>query len=111
VYDEDDCTIEEEMQVTGSNLNGIYKLDMAQEMAHVAATDNKMHRLWQRLRLGHLCRKSMKVVVRGMATVRDFSDTDNEPCTSCTKGKHSKVVSKSSKNRAMQKLELIHSDV
>jgi hypothetical protein len=81
VYDEGDCTIQEEMQVTGSNLNGIYKLDMAQEMDHVAATDKRTHRLWQRLRLRHLCRKSMKVVATGMATGIQLSDTDNEPCT------------------------------
>jgi hypothetical protein len=48
-----------------------------------------------------------------MATgiLAEFSDTDNEPFTACIKGKHSKVLLKSNKNRAMQKLELNHSNV
>jgi hypothetical protein len=39
VYDESDCTIKGELQVTGSNQNGIYKLDMVENMAHAAASD------------------------------------------------------------------------
>jgi hypothetical protein len=73
-------------------MNGIYKLGMAQEMANVGVTDKKMHRLWQRLRLGHLCRKSMKVVARSMTTGTKFSGTDNTPCTASIKDKHSNVV-------------------
>jgi hypothetical protein len=37
VYGEDGCTIQEEVQVTGSNLNEIYKLDIAQNMAEALA--------------------------------------------------------------------------
>jgi hypothetical protein len=103
VYDEDDCTIQGEVQFTGSNRNGIYKLHMVQNMAHAAASETKMQRLWYR-RLGHLCGKSM-------ATGIEFSDTDDEPCAACIKGKHSKAVFKCSKYRAVQKLDLIHSDV
>jgi hypothetical protein len=78
-------------------------------MAHVAASEKKTQRLWHR-RLGHLCRKSMKLLAGGMASGIEFSDTDDEPYTACIKGKHSKVGFRSSINRAMQKLELIRSD-
>jgi hypothetical protein len=40
--------------------------------------------------LGHLGNKSVKVLSGGMATgiLVEFSDTYNEPCTACIKGKH-----------------------
>jgi hypothetical protein len=44
-------------------------------MAHAAASETKMQRL-QYSRLGHLCRKSMKLL-GGMATGTEFSDTDD----------------------------------
>jgi hypothetical protein len=81
------------VQVTGSNLKGIHTLDTVQKMAHSAASETKMQRLWRR-RLSHLSRKSMELLAGGMATGIVFSDTDDEPCTACIKGKYSKVMFK-----------------
>jgi hypothetical protein len=92
VYDEDDCAIQGEVQVTG-----IYKLDMDQEMAHVAASEKNTQRLWDR-RLDRLCSKSVKFLAGGMATGMEFSYTDSEPRAACIKGKHSTVVFKPSWN-------------
>lgn len=41
----------------------------------------------------------------------EFNDTDSEPFTACVKDKHRKLVFKSSRNRATQKLELIRFDI
>jgi hypothetical protein len=102
VYDEDDYTIQGQVQVIGSNLNGIYKLDTVQKMAHAAASEKKMQRLQYR-RLCHLCRKSIKLLA-GMTTGTEFSDIDDEPCTAFIKVKHSMAVFKCTKYRAMQQL-------
>jgi hypothetical protein len=51
--------------------------------------------------------KTIKFLAGGLATGIEFSDTD-DVYTVCIKGKYSKVVFKSSKNRVPQKLELIH---
>jgi hypothetical protein len=93
-------------------VTGIYKLDMDQEMAHVAASEKKTQCLWhRRLLVDHLCRKSMKFLAGGVATGIEFSDTDREPRAACIKDKHSTVVFKPSRNITTQKLKLIHSDV
>jgi hypothetical protein len=65
--DQDGCAVQGEVRVTGSNLNGIYKVDMSQEMVHVAASEKKMQRIWQR-RLDQLCRKSMLLLPGGVAS-------------------------------------------
>lgn len=41
MYDEDDCTVQVDVQVTEPNLNGIYRLDIPQESGHVAAPQKK----------------------------------------------------------------------
>jgi hypothetical protein len=52
--------------------------------------------------------KTIKLVAGGLVTGIEFSGTDDELCTFCTKGKHSMVAFKSSENRVPQKLKLIH---
>jgi hypothetical protein len=45
------------------------------------------------------------------ALAQEINDTDGEIYTACIKDKHTKFVFKSSRNRAIQKLELICSDI
>jgi hypothetical protein len=44
---------------------------MARKVAHVAAAETEVQRLWNR-RLGHLYKKSMELLAGGMATAIEF---------------------------------------
>lgn len=67
--------------------------------------------LWHR-RLGHLNRRSMDLLKRGIASGIDYIKDDFVPCVACIEGKQSRLpFPKKSYTRATEKLGLIHSDL
>lgn len=67
--------------------------------------------LWHR-RLGHLNKRSMQLLKKGMASGINYTDTNYTPCIPCIEGKQSRLpFPKRSYTRATQKLGLIHSDL
>lgn len=67
--------------------------------------------IWHR-RLGHLNRRSMDLLKKGMATGIDYSTSKHTPCVACIEGKQSRLpFPKQSYSRATEKLGLIHSDL
>lgn len=63
-------------------------------------------------RMGHLNQKSLAQLSSGLATGINFeAQKDIEPCTSCLKGKHSRLPFPKFGTRATSMLELIHSDL
>ncbi|KAG6457289.1 hypothetical protein O3G_MSEX010208 [Manduca sexta] len=67
--------------------------------------------LWHR-RLGHLNKRSMDLLQRGMASGINYTRSQYTPCVACIEGKQSRLpFPKQSYNRATEKLGLIHSDL
>lgn len=112
---------------SATKINGVYELDMeiqqssdGSELAACSSLevtnipmDESMcsQELWHR-RLGHLNRRSMKLLKQGIASGIDYTDSKYTPCVACIKGKQSRLpFPKQSYNRATEKLGLIHSDL
>lgn len=67
--------------------------------------------LWHR-RLGHLNKRSMDLLRKGMANGINYTDSDYSPCVACIEGKQARLpFPKKSYSRASEKLGLIHSDL
>lgn len=68
-------------------------------------------KVWHR-RLGHLNRRSMKLLNQGMVSGISYNDSTFEPCVACIQGKQNRLpFPKKSYNRATEPLELVHTDL
>lgn len=68
-------------------------------------------KVWHR-RLGHLNRRSMKLLRQGMVSGISYDDSRFEPCVACIQGKQNRLpFPKKSYNRATELLELVHTDL
>lgn len=68
------------------------------------------HRLWHG-RLGHMNRKNMAILAGNPNTGISLSNTNEDPCNVCIRGKQHRQPFKLSKTRTKDQLELIHSDL
>jgi GAG-pre-integrase domain len=99
---------------TATSVGGMYKLDATRKTERAstaAAGESNTHKLWHQ-RLGHLNRRDMGLLAKGMVTGMHVTGTSDEQCLPCIEGKHSRTPFKSvGGKRAKEKLELVHSDV
>jgi hypothetical protein len=111
VLDDVNCMLEGEVKATASNIGGIYRLDVAKELAIVTLVNDSKN-LWHK-RPGHLNRISMNLLKNGMVTCIDFAGkSEQEQCIPCLQRKMCRKPFKSSqRKRAKEKLELLHSDL
>jgi hypothetical protein len=87
-----------------ANVGDVYRLDQAAEQV------TSQYEVWHR-RLGHLNRKSINLLQRGVASGINSGDNTKQ-CIVCIEGKQcQKPFKKGKAKRAKDKLELIHSDL
>ena len=99
-----------EILVVANSKGGIYRMETHCETAYAIATSNSNKDLWHR-RLGHLGRQGMRALANGLVDgVQDFQVSD-EKCSICVQGKQSRYPFGNSGKRAMNILDLIHSDL
>ncbi|KAK2575254.1 hypothetical protein KPH14_001337, partial [Odynerus spinipes] len=111
VYLKDNCQIIGKPVVTGTNENGLYKLDTCRGNALVAVDNRQSHELWHK-RLGHLNDRSMDLLQKGLATGIKFNNSDRKSCISCVMGKQTRLpFSHTGRQRACELLELLYADV
>jgi hypothetical protein len=92
-----------------ANVGDVYRLDQAAEQVNVTAV-TLQYEVWHR-RLGHLNRKSINLLQRGVASGINSGDNTKQ-CIACIEGKQcQKPFKKGKAKRAKDKLELIHSDL
>lgn len=124
IYDDDDYIVKGKVQMTGSEIGGIYRLDTVSnitnttfrkpEIANVGVITASAQ-LWHR-RLGHLNYDSLNQLKEDSAKGIKFTNDSTavkSPCIQCLKGKHSRQPFKVNKNKqlAENKLDLIHTDL
>ncbi|KAF6203143.1 hypothetical protein GE061_003559 [Apolygus lucorum] len=112
IFDEDSCEVQGDATAQGTFEEGVFKLGVSEviEQANAVTKKQESQVLWHK-RLGHLNAKSMMLLREGLATGMTYDNTFFKRCIACIKGKHSRLPFKSSKFRAKEKLELVHSDV
>lgn len=115
-FNESGCKVmakDGKVMATASKVGGIYRLNTEQDSGYaIAASTNVSHNLWHQ-RLGHLNRKSMKLLRDKMATGVNFSDeVEVHHCVPCIEGKHSRLPFRSVQPKlSTEKLKLVHMDL
>lgn len=118
VYELDTVTNVKELGVVCQTMEKGQPLSEAESAAEDQQTEaanfceeKPTQEIWHR-RLGHLNRRSMDLLKRGMASGIYYTDTSFTPCVACIEGKHFRLpFPKRSYTRATEKLGLIHSDL
>lgn len=117
MYHENDCIIRGNVRITGSESNGMYKLDQlhasVSNSAMFVPNSKSFYNLWHR-RLGHLGKKGMREIKNIVSGVK-FTDVDDEPCVTCAEGKQSRTpfvrCRKARREGSEELLGLIHTDL
>ncbi|KMQ86819.1 retrovirus-related pol polyprotein from transposon tnt 1-94 [Lasius niger] len=124
IYDEDDFVAQREVKMTGTEINGIYRLDAVDARSNTSkfndptnahANVTKMtSNLWHR-RLGHVNYTDVNRLKDDLATGINFANSDavELPCKTCLEGKQSRQPFKVNKDKlvAEHKLDLLHTDL
>lgn len=122
-YDKDKCYIKGTIKAHASCLGGLYRLDAGSDHMARSAIENHQsesassdlkrndEELWHR-RLGHLNRKSMRLLKDGMADGIQFKG-NGKTCITCIKGKQTRTPFSRNMvgSRAKKTMELVHSDL
>ena len=116
LFENNGCSIflNKELFGHGTLVNGLYVLDMHDDVYHIEPTKRKrdesnMGYLWH-CRLGHISEKRLnKLVVGGYLGPFDYESYGT--CESCIKGKMTKVPLVGQGEKALDLLDLIHTDV
>lgn len=96
---------------TAKNENGMFKLETmpTHNNFNVIAHNNISSILWHR-RLGHICAEKLNRLSNTLK-VKINSNTTNNPCEVCVKGKLARLPFKESFTKSTSLLELIHTDL
>jgi hypothetical protein len=89
IFSESNCNIEGDVLASTLEIDGMYRLCLEREIAHVTV-ERQMQVLWHK-RLGHLSLNGMKQLREEIAKHLDFSDQYIQPCVSCIQGKKTRL--------------------
>lgn len=99
-----------EIMAVASSKGGIYRMEARRETAYATTASISTKDLWHR-RLAHLGRQGMRMLANGLVDgIQNFQVSDNK-CSICVQGKQSRHPFRNSGKRAMNILDLIHSDL
>lgn len=93
---------------TATNINGMYRLDTAQNSSCFMTKNSCTSILWHR-RLGHISVGSMQKL--NVLSINSQSNKKIASCETCILGKHAKLPFKQSVSNTTAVLELVHTDL
>lgn len=112
VFNKNGCKVlnnHKEVIVTGNLVNGMFRLNIANNISLVTDVKSQDCALWHK-RVGHVNNEILKNMNSG-AVVGVTCDATKYNCITCSKGKLSRSPFKDSGTRATEVLGLIHSDL
>lgn len=113
IFDKSGCKIRDlrgRIKARANLHQGVYRLESAEETACSIKEEGNANDLWHK-RLGHLNRKGMDLLRKGLATGMKNCVINTEKCNTCVEGKSSRLPFKKQGRRSNSLLQLIHSDV
>lgn len=113
MFTEEGCIIKDrtnKVKATAYLRGSVYLLETKQEEVYATRTETQEDQIWHR-RLGHLNRKGMTLLKRGLVKGLKDINISSKNCEACVKGKQSRLTFKSSNKQANHPLDIVHSDI
>ena len=111
-FDNVQCKIfnkNKQLIVTAFKIGEMFKVNKHTDF-NFNVTRNLSFNLWHR-RMGHTSTENLKLLKEDFVPGLNCMESNDEPCTICIEGKHSKIPFNSSNSKTTEALQIIHSDV